>query len=146
METRIKKGIRSISKAYFLNLNADKCILYAKFKVSAERQLHEKCDRLYKFLWSFQIHKTEQNFMLMNLIISELAISVFGIPLDFLGSITHGTVLNSLLCPLGGFTHTFFGKCNIIYLNRFFANLHFTLNVKFIIIKIDIRLDRKIIN
>ena len=57
--------------------------------------------------------------MLMNLIFSEFAIALFGMPLDFAGSITRGWTLNTLLCPVGGFIHTFFGKFHIQFLYYF---------------------------
>ena len=73
----------------------------------------------------------------MNLIISELAISILGTPLDFMGNITNGSVLNNILCPLGGFTNTFFGKWNTKYLNKFLINE---------ILRKDVRLDMKFPN
>ena len=48
--------------------------------------------------------------MLINLILSELAISLVAIPLDLIGSISHGTLANDISCSLKGFIHTFFGK------------------------------------
>ena len=52
--------------------------------------------------------------MLINLIFSELAISV-GLLLDFVGTLTEGTLIetNHHLCTLGGFIHTFFGNTPI---------------------------------
>ena len=58
----------------------------------------------------FQKRNTEQNFMLINLIVSELAISLVAIPIDLVGSISHGTLANDMSCSLQGFIHTFFGK------------------------------------
>ena len=49
--------------------------------------------------------------MLINLILSELMISLVAIPLDLIGSIGHGTLANDTSCSLKGFIHTFFGKC-----------------------------------
>ena len=66
----------------------------------------------------FQAPNTEFHFILMNLIISELAISMIGVPLDLVGTITHGKALDSLFCPIVGFTHTLFGK--------HFPTYHFT--------------------
>ena len=48
--------------------------------------------------------------MLINLIMSELVIALFGVPLDLIGSISHGTFVSDFSCSLKGFTHTFFGK------------------------------------
>ena len=48
--------------------------------------------------------------MLINLILSELAISLVAIPLDLIGSISHGTLANDISCSLKGFIHTFFGE------------------------------------
>ena len=48
--------------------------------------------------------------MLINLIFSEFAISVFGIPLDIIGSVSRGDAINETLCEIQGFTHTFFGN------------------------------------
>ena len=52
--------------------------------------------------------------MLINLIFSELVISLFGIPLDFIGSVTRGAAINHFLCSIQGSIHTFFG--NNIYI------------------------------
>ena len=48
--------------------------------------------------------------MLINLIMSELAISCIGVPLDLLGVVTNGEELDDVLCPIVAFTHTFFGN------------------------------------
>ena len=48
--------------------------------------------------------------MLLNLIVSELCIAVFGIPADLYNSITRGVNLDKFVCPFVGFIHTFFGK------------------------------------
>ena len=48
--------------------------------------------------------------MLINLILSELAIAMFGIPPDLYNSITRGEALGSFFCPSFGFVHTFFGN------------------------------------
>ena len=61
----------------------------------------------------FQTRPTEQNFMLINLILSELAIAMFGIPPDLYNSITRGEALGSFFCPSFGFVHTFFGNYSI---------------------------------
>ena len=64
----------------------------------------------------FQVRKTEQNFMLINLIGSEILIA-FALPLDFLGSITQGKLYDGypFLCPVGGFVHTFLGNKSFLY-------------------------------
>ena len=64
----------------------------------------------------FQVRKTEQNFMLINLIGSEILIA-FALPLDFLGSITQGKLYEGypFLCPVGGFVHTFLGNKPFLY-------------------------------
>ena len=48
--------------------------------------------------------------MFINLIFSELAVSLCGIPLDFAGSVTQGITNGQWLCPVQGFIHTFFGR------------------------------------
>ena len=48
--------------------------------------------------------------MLLNLIVSELAIAAIGIPVDFYNSITRGVNLDNFICPIVGFIHTFFGE------------------------------------
>ena len=59
----------------------------------------------------YQVRKTEHNFLLINLIASELAIALT-LSLDFWGSVTRGENLKNypILCPISGFAHTFFGK------------------------------------
>ena len=58
----------------------------------------------------FQSRKSEQNLMLLNLIVSELCIAIIGIPADLYNSITRGIHLDKFVCPFVGFIHTFFGK------------------------------------
>ena len=62
----------------------------------------------------YQVRKTEHNFLLINLIASELAISLT-LSLDFWGSVTRGENLKNypILCPISGFAHTFFGNFDI---------------------------------
>ena len=48
--------------------------------------------------------------VLMNLIVSELLISAFGVPLDVIGLVIHGTEINGILCPAAAFIHTTLGK------------------------------------
>ena len=48
--------------------------------------------------------------MLINLILSELAISLVGVPLDFVGSVSQGTFVSDVSCSIKGFIHTFFGR------------------------------------
>ena len=59
----------------------------------------------------YQVRKTEHNFLLINLIASELAIALT-LSLDFWGSVTRGENFENypFLCPISGFAHTFFGK------------------------------------
>ena len=59
---------------------------------------------------SFQTRNTEQNFLLLNLIVSEVSLSLLAMPIDLYNSITRGGLLDSFVCPLVGFIHTFFGK------------------------------------
>ena len=47
--------------------------------------------------------------MLINLIISELLISVIGVPIDIIGTLS-GTTLSGVLCPTAAFVHTTLGK------------------------------------
>ena len=58
----------------------------------------------------FQKRHTEQNYMLINLIISEFAIAFVGVPFDLVGSITKGEAITKSFCLIQGFIHTFFGK------------------------------------
>ena len=64
----------------------------------------------------FQKRHTEQNYMLINLIISEFAIAFFGVPFDLVGSITKGDAITKSFCLIQGFIHTFFGKRYLINL------------------------------
>ena len=57
---------------------------------------------------SFQTRNTEHNFFLINLIVSESALTVLGMPIDVYNGITLGV---GLICPIVGFIHTFFGEC-----------------------------------
>ena len=68
---------------------------------------------LYKVLdisYLLQNSNTEQNFMFINLIFGELAVSLCGIPLDFAGSVTQGIANGQWVCPVQGFIHTFLGR------------------------------------
>ena len=47
--------------------------------------------------------------VLTNLIVSELLISAFGVPLDVIGLVIHGTSINEILCPATAFIHTTLG-------------------------------------
>ena len=62
----------------------------------------------------FQKRHTEQNYMLINLILSEFAIAFFGVPFDLVGSITKGDAITKSFCLIQGFIHTFFGKQHLI--------------------------------
>ena len=75
----------------------------------------------------FQAPNTELNLILINLIVSELAISFVGVPLDLVGTITHGKVLDGVFCPIAAFTHTLFGKWQGI--NSFWHVFYFTSNL-----------------
>ena len=57
--------------------------------------------------------------VLMNLIVSELLISAFGVPLDVIGLVIHGTAMNGILCPAAAFIHTTLGRFRG-YLLRYF--------------------------
>ena len=58
----------------------------------------------------FQASKTTQNFVLTNLILSELVISVVGVPIELFGAITHRNAIDDVLCKSIAFTHTLLGK------------------------------------
>ena len=60
---------------------------------------------------SFQTRNTEHNFFLINLIVSESALTVLGMPIDVYNGITLGVGLDGFICPTVGFIHTFFGEC-----------------------------------
>ena len=59
----------------------------------------------------FQTRNTEHNFFLINLIVSETALSLLGMPIDVYNGITLGVQLDTFICPTVGFIHTFFGNC-----------------------------------
>ena len=61
--------------------------------------------------------------MLINLIMSELVIALFGVPLDLIGSISHGTFVSDFSCSLKGFTHTFFGKTKLLKIREILQSL-----------------------
>ena len=48
--------------------------------------------------------------ILINLIVSELLISVAGVPFDVLGAFTKGEALHDNHCQIAAFVHTLFGK------------------------------------
>ena len=54
--------------------------------------------------------RTEFNLLLMNLICSELLVSVFGIPVDTLAALQHGWDMGPAFCSVVGFTLTTLGK------------------------------------
>ena len=58
--------------------------------------------------------------VLTNLIVSELLISAFGVPLDVIGLVIHGTSINGILCSAAAFIHTTLGMFrgyNLKYFN-----------------------------
>ena len=57
-----------------------------------------------------QARKTELHLILMNLIVSDLAIIFIGIPVDAMGAFTKGEALDAFLCPSVAFVHTIFGS------------------------------------
>ena len=59
---------------------------------------------------SFQIQNTKHKFLIINLIISELAISCVGIPLDFYHIVAEPEDENRVLCSSTAFIHTLFGN------------------------------------
>ena len=59
--------------------------------------------------------------MITNLIVSELLISVVGVPLDLIGTVLQGRALETVLCPTTAFAHTLFGKCKLENL-KYFSN------------------------
>ena len=52
--------------------------------------------------------------MFIILILSEFSISVFGIPMDIVSSVSSSTIDNGYFCSAQGFIHTFFGKLHDI--------------------------------
>ena len=64
---------------------------------------------IYLFCVNFQAQKTEQNFVLTNLILIQLLISLVGVPFDTVGAATNASAV-AVLCPFVTFIHTLFGK------------------------------------
>ena len=56
----------------------------------------------------FQL-KTEFNFLLMNITFSELIMSLFGVPVDFIASLQLGWKLGAEFCQVTGFLLTLLG-------------------------------------
>ena len=54
--------------------------------------------------------RTEFNLLLMNLITSELLVSVFGIPVDLVAALQHGWAMGPAFCSVVGFTLTTLGE------------------------------------
>ena len=52
--------------------------------------------------------------VITNLIVSELLISVVGVPLDIIGTMSQGKALETVLCPTTAFAHTLFGMDKFI--------------------------------
>ena len=112
-------GIGLNSKALSLLIRANQVrnngfwsqVFHSHFRYLCENKLSTNIE-----LCLFQVRKTEQNFMLINLIGSEILIA-FALPLDFLGSITQGKLYEGypFLCPVGGFVHTFLGNKPFLY-------------------------------
>ena len=67
-----------------------------------------------------------QNFLLLNLIISELGVSVIAIPLDVFGllmrRLEYGTG-NGVICTLTGFVQTTFGEYKNTYISVSYTHL-----------------------
>ena len=69
--------------------------------------------------YCFQVRNTQQNFMFINMIFSELIIAVCGVPLDFIASIVPGSAKTKGFCSSQGFLHLFFGKNQIYTIDIF---------------------------
>ena len=57
----------------------------------------------------FKAKKTKQNIILTNLIVCELLIACFGVPIDAVGAVTKVAIMTNVLCPLVAFIHTLLG-------------------------------------
>jgi hypothetical protein len=57
--------------------------------------------------------RTPFNYVLMNMIIAEMGIAMFGTPIEFVAAVMHGWRLGPLMCKISGFALTFGGTvCN----------------------------------
>ncbi len=57
--------------------------------------------------------RTPLNFLLMNMIMSELVIACFGVPIDMYAATQHGWTLGEDICILTGFVLTTTGKSGV---------------------------------
>ena len=79
--------------------------------------------------------------ILINLIVSDLAIIFIGIPVDALGAFTKGYALDMFLCQSVAFVHTMFGsyksiknaKLSAIAISICFIIYHFDRNITLIL-------------
>jgi hypothetical protein len=67
-----------------------------------------------KTLYNFKLW-TEFNLLLMNLILAELLVSLYGIPVDFLASLQGGWKMGPTLCKATGFILTTLGNACGLY-------------------------------
>ena len=77
------------------------------------------------FFSSFLQIRTPFNYLLMNLVLAETLIAVFGLPIDFLASYYYGWKMGKSVCILTGFIlstsgkfSSFFSFCNLVHHER----------------------------
>ena len=71
------------------------------------------CQTQLHLYWSnFQLW-TDFNLLLMNLIMSELLVSLYGIPVDFMASLQEGWKMGQVMCQATGFILTTLGNNSV---------------------------------
>ena len=78
----------------------------------------DDCEPEQVFPFSFQI-RTPFNYLLMNLIIAESLITMYGLPVDFTATYHFGWKMGENLCKATGFILTTSGKIGILLLELF---------------------------
>ena len=79
----------------------------------------------------FQSNKTELNYILINLVVSDIGISFIGVPIDLLGAATNGEAIDNVLCQIVAFTHTLLGN-QLIHFRMACFNTVYIINISLI--------------
>ena len=86
------------------------------------------CEDSLTFLYSsyvFQI-QTPFNYLLMNLVLTELITASYGLPIDFIATYSYGWKLGKPLCEATGFILTATGKkCVILIFYSLISNVNY---------------------
>ena len=78
-------------------------------------KLQQKCCSLYFTKCSILQIQTPFNYLLMNIVFTELISAAYGLPIDFLATYTYGWKMGRQLCEITGFILTTSGKSSKLF-------------------------------